>query len=82
MKYANIEEWRQYILELRNTQKYVYDKHINMKTFASSYYFIDRLKNYCDNLPVITSDGSAHVVTLQGLKLKENQKTIYKCWLC
>lgn len=74
MEYANIEEWRQYILELRNTQKYVYDKHINMKTFASSYYFIDRLKNYCDNLPVITSDGSAHVVTLQGLKLKENQR--------
>lgn len=72
--HLNIEDWRRYVLELRQTQKYYYDKHINMTDYASAYCFIDKLQQYCETTPIVTSDGSAHVVTLQGMKLKKNQR--------
>lgn len=70
----DIDEWRKYIKDQRSNQKYYYDKHINMKKYASSYYFIDRLESFSQNCPIITSNGSAHVVTLQSCKLKPNQR--------
>lgn len=72
--YLDIVDWQRHILELRQTQKYYYDKHINMTDYASAYCFIDKLQQYCGTTPIITSDGSAHVVTLQGLKLKKDQR--------
>jgi acetolactate synthase-1/2/3 large subunit len=69
-----IKEWQNYVIETRKTQKYVYDKHINMEKYASCYFFINKLKEYCENKSIITSDGSAHVVTLQGMNLKNKQR--------
>lgn len=69
-----IDEWREYVKEKRSTQKYYYDKHANIKKYASVYYFISKLKNYSKNLPIITSNGSAHVCTLQGYQLEKNQR--------
>jgi acetolactate synthase-1/2/3 large subunit len=69
-----INTWREYIKTQRSNQKYYYDKHINMEEYASSYYFIDRLKNFSKNIPIITSNGSAHVVTLQSYILESNQR--------
>jgi len=69
-----INEWREYIKEKRSTQKFYYDKHVNMKKYASVYYFISKLKNHSKNLPIITSNGSAHVCTLQGYQLEKDQR--------
>jgi acetolactate synthase-1/2/3 large subunit len=69
-----IDEWRKYVKEKRSTQKFYYDKHANMKKYASVYYFISKLKNHSKNLPIITSNGSAHVCTLQGYQLEKDQR--------
>lgn len=70
----DISEWQDKVKQLRKEQKYYYDKHINMKDYASAYYFTDRLKQYAGDLPIITSNGSAHVVTLQTYRLKKDQR--------
>jgi len=69
-----IDEWREYVKEKRSTQKFYYDKHANMKKYASVYYFISKLKNHSKNIPIITSNGSAHVCTLQGYQLEKDQR--------
>lgn len=71
---VNIPEWQRRVRELRADQKYYYDKHINMKGYASAYYFVDRLKEVVKDNPIITSNGSAHVVTLQTYQLKKDQR--------
>jgi hypothetical protein len=38
-----------------------------MKEYASAYYFSHKLNQYTNNLPIITSDGSAHVVHYKPL---------------
>jgi acetolactate synthase-1/2/3 large subunit len=45
-----------------------------MKEYASAYYFADKLEKCSKGLPIITSNGSAHVVMLQTIILQENQK--------
>lgn len=55
----------------------VLDKHRNNKNFVSNYYFIEKLSEILpDDYHVITSDGSANVVTMQVLNLKGNQRLI------
>jgi acetolactate synthase-1/2/3 large subunit len=70
----DIHEWQQYVKKIRLEQKYYYDKHFKMKGYASAYYFIDRLKTVAGNCPIITSNGSAHVVTLQTYQLAKDQR--------
>jgi len=70
----DISVWQNCIKDTRSTQKYFYDKHINMKDYASAYYFTDRLKEFDNGAPIITSNGSAHVVTLQTYQLKQGQR--------
>jgi acetolactate synthase-1/2/3 large subunit len=74
LELPNISEWQSRVKQLRSEQKYYYDKHINMKEYASAYYFTDRLKHFAGNSPIITSNGSAHVVTLQTYQLKKHQR--------
>ena len=69
-----INEWRDYVKQERSKQIYFYPKHSGMKDYASAYYFSHKLKDYAGNLPIITSDGSAHVVTLQTYNLKKDQR--------
>lgn len=55
----------------------VLDKHRNKTDFVSNYYLIERLSEIIpSNYDVVTSDGSANVVTMQVLSLKENQRLI------
>lgn len=70
----SIDEWREHVKDLRQTQKYFYDKHVNLKDYASAYVFTDRLRNYAGDRTIVTSDGSAHVVTLQTYRLKRGQR--------
>jgi acetolactate synthase-1/2/3 large subunit len=69
-----IDDWRNFVKDTRRSQKYYYDKHVNMKGYASAYYFTDRLKENAPSCPIITSNGSAHVVTLQTYRLGEHQR--------
>jgi acetolactate synthase-1/2/3 large subunit len=70
----NIEPWRAHVKKLRAEQVYFYPKHENMKEYASAYYFMSRAKNYFGDTPIITTNGSAHVVTLQTYNLKKDQR--------
>lgn len=70
----NIDDWLIYIKEKRSEQKYFYPKHQNIKNYASFYYFINKSKLYFGDTPIITSNGTAHVVTLQNYNLNKNQR--------
>ncbi len=74
MPQPKIESWQQRVKSLRLDQKYYYDKHVNMRGYASAYYFTDRLKQVAGDCPIITSNGSAHVVTLQTYRLQKDQR--------
>lgn len=70
----HIDDWRVEVKDKRSTQKYVYPKHINLETPASAYYFIYSLQKYVGDYPIITSNGTAHVATLQTIQLKRSQR--------
>jgi acetolactate synthase-1/2/3 large subunit len=70
----DISEWRSFVKELRNEQVYFYPKHEHLTDYTSLYYFIHKAKKYFGNTPIITSDGSAHVVTLQMYNLDKHQR--------
>lgn len=55
----------------------VLDKHRNKSNFVSNYYLIERLSKIIpENYDIVTSDGSANVVTMQVMELKDNQRLI------
>lgn len=70
----DIDDWRNFIKSSRAEQRYVYPKHINLQNPASAYYFLYTLQKYIDDMPIITSNGTAHVVTLQTIQLKNKQR--------
>jgi acetolactate synthase-1/2/3 large subunit len=69
----DINPWRDFVKETRKQQIYYYPKHEKMKGYVSVYYFMSKFKNYAHSYPIITSDGTAHVVTLQTYNLKKDQ---------
>lgn len=70
----SISNWRRFIVETRSKQIYYYPKHCNLQDYMSMYYFTYVLKNYVDDQSIITSNGTAHVVPLQMLRLNKNQR--------
>lgn len=55
----------------------VLDRHRKNENFVSNYYFIEKLSEKLPNdYNIITSDGSANVVTMQVLNLKNDQRLI------
>jgi len=55
----------------------VLDKHRNKTDFVSNYYLIERLsKKLPSEFDIVTSDGSANVITMQVVELKDNQRLI------
>ncbi len=70
-----IDPWLNYCNGLRKKERYVFEKHRKYKGFSSNYCFIEGLSKLTpEYVPTITSNGSAHVVTLQTMKLKGNQR--------
>jgi acetolactate synthase-1/2/3 large subunit len=70
-----INEWRDYCKNLRNEDRFVFDKHYKLENKTSIYVFIEKLSKILPtNIPIVTSDGAAHVVTQQSIRLKENQR--------
>ena len=69
-----INNWQTKILNLRLKQVYVYPKHINLLEYVSFYYFISRCPKHFNKTPIVTSNGTAHVITLQTYQINQNQR--------
>ena len=69
------EEWLLHCDSFKEPQ--VLDRHRNMEGFASVYALIEKLNNHIpSDYHIVTSDGSANVVTMQVAKLKDGQRLI------
>ncbi len=70
-----ISNWQQHCKWTRYCEIFVYPKHRLLKKYVSNYCFIEALSNSKECIyPIVTSNGSAHVCTLQTIKLKDNQR--------
>jgi acetolactate synthase-1/2/3 large subunit len=71
------KHWTEYTSEKYRTIPRVLDRHRNNKNYVSHYHFIEKLQNYLtEDDHIVTSDGSANVVTMQVMKLKGKQRLI------
>ena len=69
-----ITDWIVETQKIRKSQKYVHSKHVNLKSHTSFYNLIDQAPDVFGNTPIVTSNGTAHVVTLQMYRLNKNQR--------
>ena len=75
IKKPEINLWRNYCQKLRMEDKFVFQKHYSLKERTSIYVFVEKLaQNIPTNIPIVTSDGSAHVITQQSIKLRDDQR--------
>ena len=70
----DISEWQSFVRETRSTQQYYHPKHQQLKEYASFYYLINKAPKIFKNTPIITSNGTAHVITLQMYQLNKDQR--------
>lgn len=70
----DISNWQERVLELRSQQKYFYQKHESIQEYASFYYLIDKAPPIFGTTPIVTSNGSAHVITLQNYRINKGQR--------
>lgn len=69
-------DWIKRCDELYSAPK-VLDRHRNNPNYISHYHFIEQLEKHIPpNYHIVTSDGSANVVTMQVLNLQTNQRLI------
>jgi len=72
---GDISEWQSECKEMFSKQRIVLDKHIENEKYVSNYVLIDRLSELNDGeIPIITSDGSANVVTMHAMRLRGDQR--------
>lgn len=71
---SDISEWQHTVIERRSDQVYYQDKHVNLTDYASFYYLISKAPSIFGNTPIITSNGTAHVVTLQNYNINPGQR--------
>lgn len=70
------QDWIDYCNEVNKAPK-VLQRHRDKQTFVSNYYFIEQLNKVLpSDHHVVTSDGSANVVSMQVLELKKDQRLI------
>jgi acetolactate synthase I/II/III large subunit len=70
----DIQEWLDSVSQTRATQQYYYSKHEEIENYASFYYLINKAPSIFKNTPIVTSNGSAHVITLQTYQLNKDQR--------
>lgn len=69
------EEWLTYCETFRSLK--VLNKHRNKTEFVSNYFLIEKISELLpQKYDIVTSDGSANVITMQVLELKNNQRLI------
>ena len=66
--------WQKTVKSIRKKQKNFHVKHKNLKDYASFYYLINKSPKFFNNTPIVTSNGTAHVITLQTYKLNKDQR--------
>lgn len=70
-----IKDWQQHVINKRATETLVLQKHKQLKNYTSTYYFSEKLQKYLsDDSIIVTSDGTAHVVPLKTISLRNNQQ--------
>ena len=70
-------EWANYCADKFKTTPRILDRHRDKTNTVSHYRFVEKLNEYLpSDYDVVTSDGSAHVVTMQLLDLKGKQRLI------
>ena len=69
-----IQNWLEHVYNIRATQQYYHPKHENIQDYASFYYLISKSPKIFKNTPIVTSNGSAHVITLQTYQLNKDQR--------
>jgi len=72
--FNDIEGWNLITKEYRKQQKYYYPKHEVLKEYTSFYYLISKAPKIFKNVPIVTSNGTAHVITLQTYQLNKDQR--------
>jgi acetolactate synthase-1/2/3 large subunit len=70
----DIKDWLTFVDQTRATQQYYYPKHEEIQDYASFYYLISKAASIFKNTPIVTSNGSAHVITLQTYQLNKDQR--------
>jgi acetolactate synthase-1/2/3 large subunit len=70
----DIADWLGFVAQTRSSQVYYYPKHERIKDYASFYYLISKAPSIFKNTPIVTSNGSAHVITLQTYQLNKDQR--------
>jgi acetolactate synthase-1/2/3 large subunit len=71
---GDIQDWVNYTMTLRKSQQYYHPKHKDIKDYASFYYLINKAPSIFKNTPIVTSNGTAHVITLQMYQLNKDQR--------
>ena len=69
-----ISDWINETQKIRESQEYVHRKHENLKSHTSFYNLINQAPDVFGDTPIVTSNGTAHVVTLQMYRLNKNQR--------
>ena len=71
----NIKSWQKYVLNKRSKETLVLPKHELLTGYTSTYVFAKKLEKYLkpDSI-IVTSDGTAHVVPLKTMSLKDDQQ--------
>jgi acetolactate synthase-1/2/3 large subunit len=70
----DIDPWLIFVKEQRAEQRYYYEKHETLQEYASFYYLINKAPRFFGNTPIVTSNGTAHVITLQTYNLNKDQR--------
>lgn len=71
----NISSWLRECKQIRSSERLILEKHRKKTDYASTYCFIESLCHKTpEDTPIVTSDGTAHVVTLKTARLKGNQR--------
>ena len=69
-----IQEWQAYTKRERAKQQYLHQKHKDLKEYVSFYNLIDKAPPIFKDTPIVTSNGTAHVITLQMYRLNKHQR--------
>jgi len=70
----DIQEWVEYTQQVRSKQEYTHQKHKDLEEYVSFYNLIDKASDIFQDMPIVTSNGTAHVITLQMYRLNKHQR--------
>ena len=70
----DIQDWVRYTQKVRSEQEYTHKKHRELEGCVSFYNLIDKAPSVFKDMPIVTSNGTAHVITLQMYRLNKHQR--------